>query len=114
MRATAGGLRHGLLYDLIERGVDHTDLRSTTVQRLTEKFDVDMAHSERVCQVTTRLLRQVHTATVAAAASHDPLQGDDLEWAGRLHQIGSQISHSDYHKHGAYILSHLYPEPPIS
>jgi exopolyphosphatase/guanosine-5'-triphosphate,3'-diphosphate pyrophosphatase len=27
-----------------------------------------------------------------------------LEWAARLHEIGSLISHSDYHKHGAYIL----------
>jgi exopolyphosphatase/guanosine-5'-triphosphate,3'-diphosphate pyrophosphatase len=27
-----------------------------------------------------------------------------LEWAAQLHEIGSQISHSDYHKHGAYIL----------
>ena len=27
-----------------------------------------------------------------------------LDWAARLHEIGSLISHSDYHKHGAYIL----------
>ena len=27
-----------------------------------------------------------------------------LAWAAQLHEIGSQISHSDYHKHGAYIL----------
>jgi exopolyphosphatase/guanosine-5'-triphosphate,3'-diphosphate pyrophosphatase len=27
-----------------------------------------------------------------------------LEWAAQLHEIGCQISHSDYHKHGAYIL----------
>jgi exopolyphosphatase/guanosine-5'-triphosphate,3'-diphosphate pyrophosphatase len=27
-----------------------------------------------------------------------------LTWAGQLHEIGSHISHSDYHKHGAYIL----------
>jgi exopolyphosphatase/guanosine-5'-triphosphate,3'-diphosphate pyrophosphatase len=27
-----------------------------------------------------------------------------LTWAARLHEIGSHISHSDYHKHGAYIL----------
>ena len=28
----------------------------------------------------------------------------ELDWAARLHEIGSLISHSDYHKHGAYIL----------
>ncbi len=27
-----------------------------------------------------------------------------LQWAARVHEIGMQISHSDYHKHGAYIL----------
>jgi exopolyphosphatase/guanosine-5'-triphosphate,3'-diphosphate pyrophosphatase len=27
-----------------------------------------------------------------------------LTWAAELHEIGSHISHSDYHKHGAYIL----------
>ncbi len=27
-----------------------------------------------------------------------------LDWAALLHEIGSHISHSDYHKHGAYIL----------
>jgi exopolyphosphatase/guanosine-5'-triphosphate,3'-diphosphate pyrophosphatase len=27
-----------------------------------------------------------------------------LHWASQLHEIGSHISHSDYHKHGAYIL----------
>jgi exopolyphosphatase/guanosine-5'-triphosphate,3'-diphosphate pyrophosphatase len=27
-----------------------------------------------------------------------------LTWAAQLHEIGSHISHSDYHKHGAYIL----------
>jgi len=29
-----------------------------------------------------------------------------LDWAARLHEIGSRISHSDPHKHGAYILDH--------
>jgi exopolyphosphatase / guanosine-5'-triphosphate,3'-diphosphate pyrophosphatase len=27
-----------------------------------------------------------------------------LNWAAQLHEIGSHISHSEYHKHGAYIL----------
>jgi len=27
-----------------------------------------------------------------------------LNWAAQLHEIGSHIAHSDYHKHGAYIL----------
>ena len=27
-----------------------------------------------------------------------------LNWAAQLHEVGVAISHSDYHKHGAYIL----------
>ena len=27
-----------------------------------------------------------------------------LGWAAQLHEVGTQISHSEYHKHGAYIL----------
>ena len=30
-----------------------------------------------------------------------------LDWAAQLHEIGSRISHSDYHKHGAYILDNI-------
>ena len=30
-----------------------------------------------------------------------------LTWAAQLHEIGSHISHSDYHKHGAYILENV-------
>ena len=29
-----------------------------------------------------------------------------LAWAAQLHEIGLRISHSEYHKHGAYILEH--------
>ncbi len=43
-----------------------------------------------------------------ASAGLNPVETErqqrKLEWAAQLHEIGSQISHSDYHKHGAYIL----------
>ena len=29
-----------------------------------------------------------------------------LSWAARLHEIGLDVSHSHYHKHGAYLLEH--------
>jgi exopolyphosphatase/guanosine-5'-triphosphate,3'-diphosphate pyrophosphatase len=29
-----------------------------------------------------------------------------LEWAARLHEIGLAIAHSQYHKHGAYVIAH--------
>jgi len=31
---------------------------------------------------------------------------EGLGWAARLHEIGLDIAHNQYHKHGAYILGH--------
>ena len=104
MQAATGGLRHGLLCDLIGNTGDEKDVRALSVQRLASKFSVDTAHGDRVGKVAIALFDQCQAA---AAAQPDPEQERNtrkLGWAARLHEIGSQISHSDYHKHGAYIL----------
>jgi len=54
-----------------------------------------------VSKVARHLFR-IATAELPPAEA-DRLQRK-LDWAAQLHEIGSQISHSDYHKHGAYIL----------
>ena len=101
MHAAQGALRHGVLYDLLDREQDQTDLRSTTVQRLANNFNADAAQSMRVRKVALQLFQMVRAGQ--AAIDSERLQRK-LEWAAQLHEIGSQISHSDYHKHGAYIL----------
>ncbi|MEO7887617.1 MAG: exopolyphosphatase [Polaromonas sp.] len=101
MEAAQGALRHGVLYDLLDREQDLTDLRSTTVQRLASKFNTDAGQAQRVNKVARQLF--VMACKGMPAAESDRLQRK-LEWAAQLHEIGSQISHSDYHKHGAYIL----------
>ena len=101
MQAAQGALRHGVLYDLLDREQDLTDLRSTSVQRLVVKFDADALQAQRVSKVARHLF--LMAAAGLPAADSDRLQRK-LEWAAQLHEIGSQISHSDYHKHGAYIL----------
>lgn len=101
MEAAQGALRHGVLYDLLDREQDLTDLRSTTVQRLSSKFNADAAQAQRVSKVARHLFVMAGAGMPAA----DSLRFQrKLEWAAQLHEIGSQISHSDYHKHGAYIL----------
>lgn len=96
-----GALRHGALYDLLDREHAETDVRNATVERLATQFGTDPVHAERVGRVSCQLLRQLRSGS-------DPqeLQRHErtLQWAARLHEIGSLISHSDYHKHGAYIL----------
>jgi len=101
MQVAQGALRHGALYDLLDREHEQTDLRSTSVNRLANKFNVEPAQAQRVDKVSCHLFRQVTTDfTAADCARHQRKLG----WAARLHEIGSLVSHSDYHKHGAYIL----------
>ena len=101
MQTALGALRHGVLYDLIDREQNETDLRSTSVARLAARFDVDTAQAERVSTVARQLFLMV-ASRLNFTDSERRLR--KLQWAGHLHEIGSQISHSDYHKHGAYIL----------
>jgi exopolyphosphatase/guanosine-5'-triphosphate,3'-diphosphate pyrophosphatase len=103
MQAAQGALRHGVLYDLLDRDQEVSDLRSTTVQRLASKFNADSEQAQRVSHVSRHLFQMVRPA----AAPPEPQRLlRKLEWAAQLHEIGSQVSHSDYHRHGAYILDH--------
>ncbi len=101
MQAAQGALRHGVLYDLLDREQHLSDLRSTSVQRLVTKFGADADQAQRVSKVALQLFAM-------ASAGWPVLEKErlqrKLQWAAQLHEIGSQISHSDYHKHGAYIL----------
>lgn len=101
METAQGALRHGVLYDLLDREQDSTDLRSTSVQRLASKFDADAAQAQRVSRVSQHLFLMAGAGLPDAALERFQRK---LQWAAQLHEIGSQISHSDYHKHGAYIL----------
>lgn len=101
MQAAQGALRHGVLYDLLDREQDLTDSRTASVKHLLIKFDVDALQSQRVGKVARHLFMM--TCAGLAAVDSNRLQRK-LEWAAQLHEIGSQISHSNYHKHGAYIL----------
>ncbi len=96
-----GALRHGVLYDMLEREDEHEDVRATTVRRLQKNFGVDLAQAERVRRVALELLTQLSPDV----SQHETTRiRRKLEWAGQLHEMGALISHSDYHKHGAYIL----------
>ncbi|MDP4078161.1 Ppx/GppA phosphatase family protein [Acidovorax sp. A1169] len=97
MQVAQGALRQGALYDLLDREQPGTDLRSTTVNGLMQRFGVDMEHAERVARIACQLFDQ-------AAPTGSERASRKLDWAARLHEIGCRISHSDYHRHGAYIL----------
>jgi exopolyphosphatase/guanosine-5'-triphosphate,3'-diphosphate pyrophosphatase len=102
MRAAQGALRHGVLYDLMQRE-ENTDLRSSMVLALGNRFSVDLPQAERVQKTALTLFK-----AILDKSTYEPEVASRLEkklsWAAHLLEIGTRISHSDYHKHGAYIL----------
>lgn len=106
MQQATGGLRHGLLFDLMGNTSEQTDVRSKSVQRLAAKFGADPVHGLRVGKVANHLFAQLQSHAATPDKLTDARLNRKLNWAAQVHEIGSHISHSDYHKHGAYILDH--------
>lgn len=102
MHAALGALRHGVLYDLLQRE-ENTDLRSTMVAALGNRFAVDTAQADRVQRTALTLFKSVLDKNNYEADRAMRLE-KKLGWAAHLLEIGTRISHSDFHKHGAYIL----------
>lgn len=105
MRVAQGALRHGVLYELAERDAGVADLRAATVARLATRFQVDPEQAKRVGDSAAALFVQLDPAARGGQTTHRAGRAlRKLSWAAQLHEIGTQISHSEYHKHGAYIL----------
>ena len=101
MQHAHGALRHGALFDMLDREHDQTDVRSSSVERLAAKFSTDPQQAERVAHTAQHILQQLLPSL--KPAKRLALERE-LGWAARLHEIGARIAHADYHKHGAYIL----------
>ena len=92
-------LREGLLYDLMGR-IQHEDARERTVNALSTRWSADMEHAGRVRATAITLLDKLGDAW---NLPHDEYV-DMLSWAASLHEVGLTVAHSQYHKHGAYLL----------
>jgi exopolyphosphatase/guanosine-5'-triphosphate,3'-diphosphate pyrophosphatase len=99
MRIAEGAMREGLLYDMVGRLTDE-DARERTVRAMQRRYHVDLAQAERVETTVLEFLAQTRTPW----RLDDPLAGLALKWAARLHEIGLDVSHNGYHRHGAYLL----------
>lgn len=100
MRIADGALREGLLYDMVGRYTDE-DARERTVRSMQLRYHVDTEQAERVAATALKFHKAVRSAWRLRAEPQAALM---LKWAARLHEIGLDVAHSGYHRHGAYLL----------
>jgi len=101
MTYSDGALPLGVLYDLLGRFAHH-DTRDTTVVQFMQRYQVDETQVRRVERTALLLLGQM--IKLDAVAYENDVHF--LRWAVSLHEIGISVAHSEFHKHGAYILGH--------
>jgi exopolyphosphatase/guanosine-5'-triphosphate,3'-diphosphate pyrophosphatase len=98
LKISDGALREGLLYDLLGR-LQHEDARERTVRAMAGRYNVDKEQSDRVAGMAAAMYEQC----AAEWELQNGLEDRMLDWSARLHEIGLDISHDGYERHGAYI-----------
>jgi exopolyphosphatase/guanosine-5'-triphosphate,3'-diphosphate pyrophosphatase len=91
-----GALRLGVLYDLLGRS-GKRDARDATVEQFLARYRVDREHARRVAEMARALF-------VDARADAPATSSLQVQRAALLHETGFSVSHTGFHKHGAYIL----------
>jgi exopolyphosphatase/guanosine-5'-triphosphate,3'-diphosphate pyrophosphatase len=92
---TDAGLRMGVLQDLQMRATRH-DRRERSVRDFMQRFHVDEVRAKHVASLAADLYAKLKPMAAGGKAVY---------WSGLLHEIGLAVSHSGYHKHGAYIIA---------
>ncbi|MDR5897739.1 exopolyphosphatase [Halomonas vilamensis] len=100
MRFADGALREGVLFDMAGRN-SAEDSRLKTLASLRRCYDVDTRQAENVADTADLLFAGVRK-TWQLTEDHRRY----LHWASEVHEIGLAISHSQFHRHGAYLLEH--------
>ncbi len=97
MQPVVAGLRMGVLWDLHQRQ-NSRDRRRESVREFSRKFGVNQTRANKVKKNTLTL----HEQLLPDSDHYDRL----LSWAACLHEVGMSVSHSGFHKHGAYLALH--------
>jgi exopolyphosphatase/guanosine-5'-triphosphate,3'-diphosphate pyrophosphatase len=90
-----------LLYDLLGRR-QKEDARERTVRAMTSRYQVDDAQANRVANTAATLLEQCRDSW----GLQSELAKNMLDWSARLHEVGLDISHDGFQRHGAYVAQH--------
>lgn len=100
MRYSDGALREGVLYDLAGRNTAE-DSRLKTLDSLRRRYAIEARQADNVAASAAKAFDQVHAAWQLSKE-----QRQFLVWAAQLHELGLAVSHSQFHRHGAYLLEH--------
>lgn len=98
LKISDGALREGLLYDHLGR-MRHEDARERSVKAFSNRYNVDPVQAGRVAHTASQLLSQVAGDWGLGSGFAE----NAIDWAARLHEIGLDISHNGFERHGAYI-----------
>lgn len=99
--SSEGAMREGVLYDMLGR-LAPEDVRERSVQSLLLRYSIDVVQARRVQSVAIEMFDQVSRVWQLQEEEWRDLLG----WAALTHEVGLTISHSGFHKHGAYVLTH--------
>lgn len=89
------GLRMGVMWDLYLRATKR-DRREVSVQKIAQLFHIDMSRANRVADMAKSIYQQLKPTTDTYLRL--------LYWSAVLHEVGMVVSHTGYHKHGAYMI----------
>lgn len=93
--AVDAGLRMGVLWDLQWRA-NKLDRREMSVQECMRRFHAVESRAVQAARTATTFFELLKPASDAL--------NQYLYWSAMLHEIGQAISHTGYHKHGAYMV----------
>lgn len=99
LQLSSGALREGLLYEMLTDS-HKLSIRTRTTNGLINRFNIDLAHAERVAKQANYLYSQINRPW--GLPTEDEL--DLLTIACLLHEIGLLLEFKHHQQHGAYIL----------
>ncbi|MCK4706203.1 MAG: exopolyphosphatase, partial [Gammaproteobacteria bacterium] len=95
MQVSNQSMREGLLYDLVGR-ITHHDVRDATVEAAMSRWGIDVEQASRITDTVEKLC--------ISACKQWSINNQQIlllvKWASMLHELGLQVSHNNYHKHG--------------
>lgn len=100
MHYVDAALREGVLNEMFQRLHDQ-DIRQLTMQSLQKRYQIDDDHCRRVQNTIQSIFEQVKDQWQL-----DTDDGQILNWASQVFEIGLHINSSGIQKHSAYILQH--------